>query len=366
MIYTSARRGLDGSYGFCVVARTVGFFTPLQRQIVNFTHYRHIRPGMTVSDVNPDNYFHIVFNATNGVKHLISRTADAGCDYTNRPGNFIAHHVILDPNDLVSCGPAALCSSPHFFRSSWPDNRDPEEWKPRVLRSVEEKPKMCRKWKDLFGDAGFAGVLAGAVSARRTVFLVYDSEKNGADILPLFREAAALLPEKLRWQATFTTNDDGSLNAFNLCWRAVPSADARDLRRTPGSVLLDLVSGKTSNLSDFMSERAFAEYIDLARVGRKSIPAQAVLSRFPGRSKQDSVFGLHNPAANKSGNTPPVKKLVLKTTAEFEREEEEYELSSQKKKIIIGIIVLTLFGVLVGAGVSLLFIKSGNQRKEAE
>ena len=72
------------------------------------------------------------------------------------------------------------------------------------MPSSESKPRVCRTWQQLTGDAGWGGVLAetAAGPSSRQAVLVF---QPGMDMLPLLAESLALLPAELRWRVSFST-----------------------------------------------------------------------------------------------------------------------------------------------------------------
>lgn len=217
IIYTSAPRGLKlGSKGFCTVASTRDMAKPLAERLESLSGYRHLySPG---DERNPVTYSHVVLTIAGKKYNVLSRIGDAGYDYSNR-SNKIAHHIALTSQEIVSAGSAWLLSQQDLMATEWSGpSRFFEET--RILPDESLAPRVCEKWQQLTGDAGWAGVLAETVwnSRQSEVYLVYG---EGTDVLGLIMESQALLPGKSRWLATFTTNFTRLPPNVECCWRCV-------------------------------------------------------------------------------------------------------------------------------------------------
>jgi len=107
ILYTSASKGLKpGSAGFCTVVATRGMAKNLAERLESLTGYRH---AFAVHDKNahrnPVNHAYLKVTVGGRKYHVLSRICDAGQDYSNR-SNKLAHHVALEPSELVAGGPA--------------------------------------------------------------------------------------------------------------------------------------------------------------------------------------------------------------------------------------------------------------------
>ena len=81
--------------------------------------YRHVfSPPDPNARLNPVLFSHLVFSLAGRRCHVLSRVCDAGLDHTQRTNKF-AHHVVLDPRELVPGGPAWLLAAPGFMQSTW-------------------------------------------------------------------------------------------------------------------------------------------------------------------------------------------------------------------------------------------------------
>ena len=193
ILYTSAPQGLKpGSYGFCSVLATEGIPKALQDRLESLSGYEH---AFALTDrrshLNPINFSHLIVTVANQRYHLLSRVADAGADYSGR-SNKIAHHVACLPNELTPCGPAGALLAPNFCKTSF-------DGEPHLLPTGVPLPSTgrglapCNAWRELTGDAGWAGALAEMTIKypTRPITLIF---KNGTDLLPLVAEAFSLLP----------------------------------------------------------------------------------------------------------------------------------------------------------------------------
>jgi hypothetical protein len=240
LFYTSAPRGLDlGTSGFCTVAATQGLSSRLRERLHALSVYRH--PFPPLDPRNPVVYSHLRLNDGGRTCHVLSRIADAPLDYSGR-GNYFAHHVVLEAEELPDGGPAWLFQQPVFLERRW-------QGEPRWLRegrpvpTGDTSPGRCRLWEQLAGDAGWAGVLLQEFErdpARPAPLLV----RPGIDALGLIAEALALLPPERRWDVTFSTYFLGVPPGMACAWRVVYK-DNQEAERSGwlgGAVVFDLTA----------------------------------------------------------------------------------------------------------------------------
>ncbi len=277
LVYTSAPQGLKpGSRGFCTVVTTANMARNLMERLESFSGYRH---AFMVHEAgaaqNPINYTHY-HTAIGGRKyHVLSRIADAGLDYTQR-SNKLAHHVALEPGETAAApgGPAWVMAAPGFFVDQW-------DGQVRTLAAgsqptpSDRPPKVCRLWKQLIGDAGWAGVLAeSALGQGSPMSVIFPA---GTPTLELVVEALALLPPERRWQVTFSTYFTKAPAGVDCQWRFVldGTPEAASLRRDARAAVIDLCRP--------LERAQGAELVEAARTGvtprRMAVRAAAPLSR---------------------------------------------------------------------------------------
>lgn len=220
LVYTSAPRGLrPGSIGYCTVAQTDGIPQALVERLELLSAYRHLRVGADPdANGNPVVHAHAVASAGGRTYHVLSRIADSGLDYSGR-NNYLAHHVALTADELPRGGPAAVCET-WPFETAWdgvvgslPANR--------AAPGGSADVQKCVRWEDATGDAGWAGVLAGA-TAGEPAYLIFRPDQ---DVLGLIAEAMTLIPPEERWRVTFSTYFTKSGGA-ECQWRCVPAGSA--------------------------------------------------------------------------------------------------------------------------------------------
>ncbi len=240
LIYTSAPRGLKvGSRGFCTVASTPGMAKNLAERLEALSGYRHVFPPQDPqAALNPVAWSCLALQLGPLRYWVLSRVADAGLDYSQRT-NKLAHHLVLAQGELPAAGPAATLAQPGVMETRWTGE-------PRLLTSGRPLPKgdappsVCHAWQQTAGDAGWAGVLAQTlIDGPREACLIF---RPGQDLLPLIREAQALLPAALRWQATFSTYYTKLPAGAECAWRCVVDGtpEATAARRAAHALVLDL------------------------------------------------------------------------------------------------------------------------------
>ena len=271
LIYTSAPRGLlPGSSGFCTVARTAGMSPVLVGHLESRSGYRHLFPPQSEkAALNPVNWSHGTIRIGQMPTHILSRIADAGLDYTKR-SNVIAHHLILSPEELSPCGPATVLAQPDLMLHHW--ELPPTEFpKGRPIPNPPIPSLKCVHWERLTGDAGWGGMLAESVLQSRPVCVLF---QPGTDLLPLFAEAVAILPELLRWKATFSTYQRDISTGANYLWKGILAGtpEAEQMRANKSVLLLDLA------MLSQLTPKADSSFVKIARTG-VVVPPQKAPSR---------------------------------------------------------------------------------------
>ncbi|MGQ9504086.1 MAG: GAP1-N2 domain-containing protein [Thermogutta sp.] len=237
---TSAPRGLKpGSAGFCPVAHTRTMPPVLIERLESISGYRHLEIGTSVTGRNPVVRSHTILRLGGETYHVLSRICDAGRDYSGRSNRF-AYHLVLRPQELPPGGPAVLLQTPGLLQEQW-DGQLCLISQEKEIPQVTSQPKPCTSWEQVWGDAGWAGVLLQKFlnDSQKNIYFVYPAE---VDILKLFEEAIALLPESHRWKVTFSTFDQGLREAVPCRWCAIheQAPEAREILNRRGLEVWDL------------------------------------------------------------------------------------------------------------------------------
>lgn len=271
-ISTSAPKCLDGNAGFGIVAQTSGMAPNIAQAVGMLSGYRHHFPAGNPR--NPVAFLHTIRRIGGMNRHILSRVADCGNDYSGRT-NRIAHHVIFEEPDLRSypAGPTALAVQPDFFRMSW--TGPPKELPPgKTLTQPEGMPRICTTWQHMYQDPGWAGVLAERAEKGDPVSLLF---APGMNVLPLLDEAFALLEPEVRWRITFSTffmkSQETASGKINVKCFLVGSEEAAFARMSPNTLLIDLTNPTT--------ETPRGLYVDLARKGPSKSRARSAKPAIP-------------------------------------------------------------------------------------
>lgn len=242
LVNTSVPKGLKpGSRGFTTVAFTEGMpanYVQLCESLSGYVHVYGLEDPLYVQ--NPPAYSHLIATVGGRTFSILSRVASYRKDYTGR-SNKLAHHLMFKVEERTPCGPAVAMDGGRIFLEKWeeepkylPENRI-------TLNDVRVGLKATR-WEKTIGDAGVAGLLAQAFldAPDRPSFIIF---QPGMDLLPLMAEAQALLPEKRRWDVTFSTYFTALPVGMKCAWRCCPpKSDALvAARRTPGALVINLI-----------------------------------------------------------------------------------------------------------------------------
>ncbi|GAA1557759.1 hypothetical protein GCM10009678_45940 [Actinomadura kijaniata] len=166
--YTSARRGPTGRAGFQFVAETPGLPDGVRARVTPYLSYRPPPDAPLSPDAAELERFPValLYDVVEG-RPLLLRCRYLGRDYSGRYGNFFAHAVVADPDELEGLRPAELWEAPLWAEEP---SGDPD------LPALE----------DLVPDAGvapdaLAGWLAGVPHAHALLARLVDAVTDVLD-----------------------------------------------------------------------------------------------------------------------------------------------------------------------------------------
>jgi uncharacterized protein HemX len=364
-ISTSFSRCLDGNAGFGVVAQTTGMAPNVSRDVSLLSGYMHCFSAG--DERNPVVFLHAVRRAGGMDRHIVSRIADCGNDYTGRT-NRIAHHLIIEESDLqqLPCGAAAILSQQELFRTQW--NEKPQEL-PRGLKlpNPTVHVQKCVTWERFLSDAGWAGVVAERVENGDPVSLIF--EPVGNNILPLISEVLTLLPTAVRWRSTFSTffmksQEPPGANKIQIKCIVANSDEMMFAKLSAKTLLIDLRKKTT--------EKPTGKYVDLARNGNVTpmVVVPTGLSAGTNFKPPDEDNLTNNTVSQSNGNdniyklpsaisVPTQNNAVKKQSAQFGIGKPSRTLFWIK----ILLLVLILCVVMIGAMSALVFYRWKGQQK---
>jgi len=282
-----------------------GLVTALEQMSV----YAH-RP----SAPHPLIYSYQNIQLTGTLYRVLTRTRDAGLDFTGRT-NFIAHHLVFEFGESIeNISPAEILLDWAGWRSVWDGNSRsvPDLSSSEILGGIAPLAPPCRAWREITGDSGYA---ASPFSHGGGCWWLH-SKRTEEEVLRLMGESLRLLPDQTSeslWATTFTTYVGQILEPNLYQWKGWNQGDdptksgvlrgnALDIEN-PGSLPkgpqeLEQIAregypkSNTNNLST--SEET--------RVGFRRIPGKVTASNSGMTSLPDRVGG------RKAGK-PPIEKL---------------------------------------------------------
>jgi hypothetical protein len=252
LINTSAPRGIDpGSRGFTTVAITQGLVGIWRKRLESMSGY-FIEDGISGK---PAIFMHTTLAVSGSSRSVLSRIGSSGLDYSGRP-NRIAHHILLDENELPNCGPAELSQQHDVFCGFW--DSDPKILPPKSFSDVKNSPTPCHYWKEVTGNSANAGYLLRHLFSDSNKPLVIVARED-TDCLQLFIEAIALLNPLDRWKATYSTLTQQLPTDAKCAWQVVieNTKSANSVIHRPGVHVINL-SEMPPIVDDIYSESAQA------------------------------------------------------------------------------------------------------------
>ena len=344
LIFTSSERGLQiGKSGFCTVASTPEMAANLTRMLESLSGYRHLfTPGSPEAKKNPVVYSFLQVKVGGEQRHVLSRVADFGVDYSGR-SNKLAHHVSTPAKSKPVGGPTRMLLDKQFFCNDW--QGDPKMLQPRPLLDKISSPKHCKFWEKVTGDAGWAGELIETCQTGKIIYLIIGPTTPS---MALLHEALSLLPKQKQWQTTFSSFYR-RLPPNVQCQIRCVMADSPEIeltRQGHNNVVWDLtqpMGTPTSHLADFARQGRTI-------TGNESRPVEAEEEATTTRSTVETVKPTQSSAVpSLEGRRPP--ELPGAAATDDERTD------SVKRGFLLPI--LGILGLLaVAAMVAVLFIPS--------
>lgn len=262
ILNTSAPAGLKpGSSGYCTVKSSRGIPGPTMDLLESLSGYRHVfTPGSAEAADNPVNWGHYLLRIGGRLEHVLSRVSDCPLDYSGR-SNKLAHHIVLE-GAAGPAGPAWLLGRPGWMINRW-DGRVEQFPSARIPPQQPRPAGRCDEWARVTGSAdkaGWAGIMAESFLADpdRKVFLIYPPK---VDVLALFEEAIALLPESRRWDVTFATYGASLPKTVDYLWSGIV-AGSTEVQQS-----LRFVNALRIDLTDLKSPPPGGALVQTARTG---------------------------------------------------------------------------------------------------
>ncbi|MER7546601.1 hypothetical protein ABTW95_26715 [Spirillospora sp. NPDC127506] len=244
--YTSARRGPTGRAGFQFVAETPGLPDGVRAGVTPYLSYRPPPDAPPAPDDAELGRFPVslLYDVVDG-RPLLLRCRYLGRDYSGRYGNFFAHAVVAEPDELEGLRPAELWHAAHWARSPAPGAvLDPLE---ELTPGAALAPEALAAWLAVSGPDDPYGLLAALVDAvagvlgrghGRVVLVAEDVELIARWIAVVSYSLPVAAAARLSF-VTYTADPDGAaqrlVGTTPAIWAAMrhhaPHASAFDLHK---------------------------------------------------------------------------------------------------------------------------------------
>jgi hypothetical protein len=176
---------------------TKGMPLPLRESLESLSSYHHEPEGHGGNgDHVCSSLLHIIAGGSRWF--VLSRSADAGVDYTHRH-NFFVHHVAFAPDETQGIDPISLLNTPNFLQSKWDGRVEELPIRPKISNGTGAWPGQARpgfltdEWKNAIVDEALAGKIAYLIAPDHTA-------------LGLAESLLAAAAEQDRWNVTFITH----------------------------------------------------------------------------------------------------------------------------------------------------------------
>lgn len=361
LIYTSAPSGIkQGSNGYCVVACTRGMGPRLMSQLEGLTAYKPIFQHFSADAWNnPISYGHYLTQINGFQQHILFRTCFNGVDHTQR-SNKLASFLILNGDECKQAqgGPASLYHLPGLFKdASWKIVSELYD-KQKDIPATNPVTGIAQKWKEVTGDAGWAGYLAESFieSPQRNVYIVFDPLKHKT-LDEMLNESLALIPAEQRWNVTFNTYLSLLPAGMSCLWRCCTS-DSQILlqaHRNPSNIVIDLTKeiGKAPDSKYAEYARSGIRPSEIAEKHTQEHNSKNIVLRK--KTKNNSVLESEQKKVNVSQESFPQLRI------EEQDDWAETKKAQSKTKYVQAALIAVCMIVLIG--VAVLFYKH-NQNEE--
>ncbi|MDR2763055.1 MAG: hypothetical protein LBB88_10660 [Planctomycetaceae bacterium] len=162
---------------------------------------------------------------------ILSHIIPVGKDNANRPGNFLAHHLVIEKDELLSsCGGPAWLLKKRAFCQQWETGKSKEQYKKTVIQPNDYlKIDPAHTWRDLLYDnwqSQLQSVIETIGDPKKKCIILFDKEKHSSElILDLFYEALSWVEPEKRWNVTFSSYAIEPLKSLGWQWIGVDRTD---------------------------------------------------------------------------------------------------------------------------------------------
>jgi hypothetical protein len=198
LIHTSVPRGLDGGTGFAVAGRTGGMPRALTEALSALSGLPEAWPG--AADDQRALHAMRCIEWQGESRWVASVIQPSGVDHTGR-GNRIAHHRLLDSQEIARACPVAILRDSARWMRVW--SGAPRELEPPPEVGAMPGAVGAAHWKRVFGDEGVA--VAAREAAMRSGVGAWIVVPTAVDRLALLAELAATIPLPQRWTRGWAT-----------------------------------------------------------------------------------------------------------------------------------------------------------------
>ena len=345
LFYTSSPRGLrPHTSGFCTVAMTKGFPAPFIPRLEALSGYKPPLEGAELSEC-PVAYSHWIVDAAGIDRHVLSAVRATAPDHTGR-SNKLAHHVVVRTNEMVSAGPAWLIGQHGVIESRWEGEARQIDHERHLPGDRAVEPRACGYWKEVCGDAGWAGVIANAamLDPSKPCTVIYP---DGVDALRLIAEAMLLLPTEWRWRVTFTSYFMQPIAGLRCTWRfCIDGTEAAAAGRGSAGTVIDLCEKMPCTREGTFIEAARHGPKEPATVGPVSREAAVAVRGTPARPP---AMASHSPGPSTTRSRTTTQERPVATGVDY-IDTEESESRREGSGLTVGLAIAALV-FLVTTGV---------------
>ncbi len=254
VVSTHAAHGLfKGHTGFCPVAVTRETPKAIVKLMADLGRHQ-VSTWSESPEFAQRASYHLPFSVEGRPYHVVARAVHQG---RNDDGSvrWLLHQVILDNVGSISGGPAWLLGQEAVWLSHW--QLSPQYLEPRTIESEIVSPRVCETWREVTGDAGWAGVAIEAAQKGKTFALIVPPNAQPTMVNQLLAEAQSLLDPKVRWEIPLAQSTwiPPKLAARRWAAYATGTQDAVTAARHSDTLLVD-ISRKLGPAANVFSEIA--------------------------------------------------------------------------------------------------------------
>lgn len=209
-------------------------------------------------------YSHFTIQFAGSPFHLLTR----GISRQMKPGTgqplWLVHQIAVSNVNQLPAGPAWLMANGCNWIGEW--THEPQFLGEMTLAGGSLSPRVCAKWKEMFGDAGWGGLPLEAFQKAKSFAAIISDGKPLAAGLELFVDSQSLIDPKLRWRIPMLIGVQSPSSKIGAAWAILKnnSKESAALSRNADWVVVSSSRNLESSANAFGANARTGDWAHLA------------------------------------------------------------------------------------------------------